>query len=192
MLLSSASSSRNKNKPQQAALSQFHKTLTTFYQTGNFPHKLQVNRFAKCFVQPPDKQTSTSFLERNHDGINDDPINVKSQSRHENTQALVSKLKKMAIGGCIGTVPLKNFKANSEVEQRVIFAKQAKLKRRDSNKQFDYEKEKMVPVAVTQGVPIPTSDLFNQSKEALRKAHNLSATLGSTQKREENDALVAS
>ena len=66
------------------------------------------------------------------------------------------------------------------------------MKRRDSNKQFDYEKEKMVPVAVTQGVPILTPDLFNQSKEALRKAHNFSATLGSTQKREENDALVAS
>ena len=50
----------------------------------------------------------------------------------------------------------------------------------------------MVPVVVTQGVPIPTSDLFNQSKEALRKAQNFSATLGSTQKREENEALVES
>ena len=101
-----------------------HKTLTTFYQNGNYPHKLQVNRFAKCFVQPPDKQTSTTLLERNH-GINDGPITIKGQSRHENLDALIQY--KLANGA-----PPK-FQASSDIEQRVVFAKQAKLGRKDSS-----------------------------------------------------------
>lgn len=31
-----------------------HQTLTNFYQTGSFPHKLQVNRFKKSYVEPRD------------------------------------------------------------------------------------------------------------------------------------------
>ena len=158
-----------------------HKTLTTFYQNGNYPHKLQVNRFAKCFVQPPDKQTSTTLLERNH-GINDGPITIKGQSRHENLDALIQY--KLANGA-----PRK-FQAASDVEQRVVFAKQAKLARKDSSQQFDYKKEKMVPIAIQHGKQMKTIEQFNSNKEEyLKKACNQSATLSPPRKAEQDDLV---
>ena len=105
------------------ARSEFPKTLTTFYQTGNYPNKLQINRFRKCFVQPHEKQTSTTLLERNHP-IDEGPITIKGQSKHDNTDELIKT--KVMVGG-----PMK-FAATSDIEQRVIFAKHARLKRQGS------------------------------------------------------------
>ena len=51
---------------------------------------------------------------------------------------------------------MSRFKASSEVEQRVLFAKQAKVKagNEDSQKQFDYAAEKMIVTEVNRGRPI--------------------------------------
>ena len=51
---------------------------------------------------------------------------------------------------------MSRFKASSEVEQRVLFAKQAKAKanHEDSDKQYDYVTEKMIVTEVNRGRPI--------------------------------------
>ena len=61
------------------------------------------------------------------------------------------------------------FKAASEVEQRVLFAKQSKKQadHEDSKKQFDYVTEKMVVSNVNRGRPIYQQEQFNDSKRQL-------------------------
>ena len=64
---------------------------------------------------------------------------------------------------------MSRFKASSEVEQRVLFAKQAKAKasHEDSNKQFDYAAEKMIVTEVNRGRPILQQDKFDENRRAL-------------------------
>ena len=42
--------------------SQFYQTLSTFYQTGNFPQKLQLSRFKKSYVKPVSPFATSLFL----------------------------------------------------------------------------------------------------------------------------------
>ena len=64
---------------------------------------------------------------------------------------------------------MSRFKASSEVEQRVLFAKQAKANasHEDSSKQFDYAAEKMVVTEVNRGRPILQQDKFDENRRAL-------------------------
>ena len=64
---------------------------------------------------------------------------------------------------------MSRFKASSEVEQRVLFAKQAKVKASNENsqKQFDYATEKMIVTEVNRGRPIFQQDTYNENKRAL-------------------------
>ena len=58
---------------------------------------------------------------------------------------------------------------SSEIEQRVLLAKEAARSSSvvDSDRQYDYVSERMLPASVNQAMPILTIDQFSERKNTL-------------------------